>query len=164
MKNRLLVYASILAILTASIFFYNKYRVAKKISISSLTLTNLNGQAVKLDSIADRKLVLSFFATWCGPCVKEMPSLEAAQALLQKDGFAFFLISDEPLEQLRLFKEESGTSLQILHSERPLKQEKIFTLPTTYVLNLKKEILIGQVGIADWESPAMIEKLRRVEP
>jgi thiol-disulfide isomerase/thioredoxin len=160
MKNRLLLIAGV-AVLAGSIFFlYNKYRVAKHITVQLLSLTDLEGKPIFLDNFNDKNLFLNFFATWCGPCMQEMPALESAQANLQDENIHFILISDEPIAKLKSFRDQSGMSLTILHSERSLKEEQVFTLPTSYVLNKKREIVFDLVGVANWDSPAMLDKLR----
>jgi peroxiredoxin len=160
MKNKVLFLVIGVIAIIAAIFFYNKYRVAKRIDIEALSLTDVNGKQVKLSQFKDKKLFLNFFATWCGPCLQELQALETAQSILKEDQFLFLLISDEPLERLKEFQEGEGSSLTILHSRNPLTQEQIFTLPTSYLLNLEGKIVFDKVGVAEWDSKEMIKELK----
>ena len=162
MKNRAIIIIGILTAILIAGFFYNKYRIAPKIKLESLDFTDLDGNAVNLDSFKNKKLLINFFATWCGPCVKEMPSLEKAKSILEKDEFKFLFVSDESVERLQSFQEQVGKQLVILHSKRPLREYKIFTLPTTYVLNSSKKIVFDKIGIADWADEDVIANLKAI--
>lgn len=161
MKNKLLVNVVVLVI-AASIawYFYNKYRVAPKIKFETIELEDLSGKQVSLDSFHNKKLFINFFATWCGPCIREIPSLVAAQEILTNENFQFILISDESVEKLKNIQEH--VSLPVYHSVKKLRDLNIATFPSSYLLNTKHEIVYKQTNEADWSSEAMIEKLKRL--
>ena len=162
MKNKFIFIAAITITILVGGFFYNKYRVAPKLKLETLELTDLAGNKISLNSFQNKKLFINFFATWCGPCIKELPSIASAQAILSKENFQFILISDEPAERLQSFKEKHGEDFLILHSIKPLQQYQIFSIPTSYVLNAKHEVVLKENGEEDWASPALIEKMKRV--
>ena len=92
--------------------------------------------------------------------MNEMAAIENAQQILANDNFQFLLISDEPLARLKNFQQQ--TQLLVLHSEKKLSLLDIVTIPTTYVVNAKHEIVYKQTSEADWASETMIEKLRKL--
>jgi len=151
----------VITILVAG-FFYNKYRIAPNLKLEVLELTDLNGKEISLDSFHNKKLFLNFFATWCGPCIKELPSIFAAQQVLKKENFQFILISDEAPERLRNFSERSGIDILLLHSKKPFSEYKIFSIPTCYVLNAKHEVVIKKNGQEDWASSAILDKIKHL--
>jgi thiol-disulfide isomerase/thioredoxin len=159
MRNKMLLAAGAVAIVVA-ILLYNKYRIAKQINVEALALTDVRGREIKLEEFKGKNLFLNFFATWCGPCLQEMQSLESAQASLAGDNILFLVISDEPVSRLKAYQEQSGRSLTIVHSQRSLKDEKIYTLPTSYLLNADRKIVFSKVGIAAWDDSSMIKELR----
>lgn len=158
MKNKIIFTAAIVIAVLIAGFFYNKYRIAPKIKFESLELTDINGNEISIDSFHNKKLFINFFATWCGPCMSEIASIENAQQILANDNFQFLLISDEPLARLKTFQQQ--TQLLVLHSEKKLSLLDIVTIPTTYVVNAKREIVYKQTSEADWASETMIEKIR----
>jgi peroxiredoxin len=162
MKNRLAFISAIAIGILVAGFFYNKYRVAPKLKLETLKLTDLAGNKISLDSFQNKKLFLNFFATWCGPCVKELHSIALAQQILSKENFQFILISDEPTDRLLNFKEKSGIDFLILRSEKSLQEYQIFSIPTSYVLNAKHEVVLKENGEEDWASNALVEKMKRV--
>ena len=162
MKNKFIGAAGILLITFVAFFLYDKYRIAPAVKFDTLRLTDLDGNQVSLEQFKDKKLFINFFATWCGSCLSEMPSLEAAQIALVKHSFQFILISDEPLARLKRFSNQSNLPFIILHSDEKLSELKIFTVPTTYVLNLKREVVFKKVEVEDWANETMINQLKKI--
>ncbi len=160
MKGKIIFIAGIVIAILIAGFFYNKYRVAPKLKFESLELTDINGNKISLDSFYHKKLFVNFFATWCGPCMNEMAAIENAQQILANDNFQFLLISDEPLARLKNFQQQ--TQLLVLHSEKKLSLLDIVTIPTTYIVNEKHEIVYKQTSEADWSSETMIEKMQKL--
>ena len=160
MKAKIIFITGIVTAVLIAGFFYNKYRVAPKVKFEVLELTDINGNKISLDSFYHKKLFVNFFATWCGPCMNEMAAIENAQQILANDNFQFLLISDEPLARLKNFQQQ--TQLLVLHSEKKLSLLDIVTIPTTYIVNEKHEIVYKQTSEADWSSETMIEKMRKL--
>lgn len=158
MRNKVVNTVLVLALLAGAGFLYNKYRVAPKVKFSVLSLTNLSGQPVALSGFKTERLFVNFFATWCPPCVAELPSLEMAQQKL-KGKTDFIIISDEPIDKLRAFQQRTGYALTFLHSNTPLSSLDIHTIPTSYLLNKNQEILMKHVGEENWSSEEWLKKL-----
>lgn len=148
----------LVALLVVGGYLYNKYRIAPTVAFNTLQLVDSNEQPVTLGTYNGQPLLVSFFATWCGPCVHELPSLVQAQQLLQGKNIRVILISDESnalLERVRSRYPE----LTVLHSVKKLPQLDIATIPTTYLLNSKHEEVYKKVGEEEWHSESMIEKI-----
>ena len=160
--NKLIKGAAVVAALLIAAFFYHKYRVAPDIKFQSLTLTHLNGQPVNLQSYKGKKLFLNFFATWCGPCIGEFPSLDKAAETLAPDNFVFISISDEPLSLLNRFSGRLNSShIILLHSEKKLHDFGVFTVPTNYLLNDKGEVVFEKIGEQEWDLPEVTAELKK---
>ena len=112
------------------------------------TLTDINGQSHNLYSYLNqgKTVFLDFFATWCGPCVQEVPLLQNVRTQLAGNNFVFVLVSDESLPTLKRFAERSGTTLRILRSKQKLKDLGIHSVPTNYLLNRQGKIVLEKVG------------------
>lgn len=160
MKSWQLKLLAILILLAIGGYLYNKYRVAPSISVGSLKLTDLKGTPVSLDTYADKNIFLNFFATWCGPCMAELPALQKATAELKADNFVMILISDEPVKRLIPLAEELEGEMVILHSEQKLQTYGVYTIPTTYILARQNKVVHQYVGVDDWASAEMLAKLR----
>jgi thiol-disulfide isomerase/thioredoxin len=159
-SNKLITLAGLLVALLVAGFFYNKYRVAPKIKLASIELTDLEGRPFSLDTFRNKKLFINFFATWCGPCMKELPSILNAQTALTPEGFQFVFISDESEGILQTLNDRAQGNFLILHSTQKLQEYNIYTIPTTYVVSTNREILLKQTGVEDWGSEKALARLR----
>ncbi len=90
---------------------------------------------------------MNFWATWCGPCVKEMPLLEAVyNELPNKSDWKFVTVAEEEPELIQKFKSKRTYTMDFTISEKPFSEYEIFTYPTTFIINSKGEILESWTG------------------
>jgi thiol-disulfide isomerase/thioredoxin len=128
----------------------------------SWQLRELNGEAVNLNTSENRVTLINLWATWCPPCIAEMPSL---QALYDDYGAQvdFYFVSNEKTETLNRFMERHSYSLPIY---QPMEDAPSLlnsrALPTTYVINKKGEVVINKTGAANWNSPKTREILDKL--
>jgi thiol-disulfide isomerase/thioredoxin len=158
--KKLLAGIAILAVILVADYIYSMYNVAPELNFGALSLSTLEGQPVQLASFKGKKVFVHFFGTWCGTCVKGLPSLEQAQTQLDKDNFLFVCISDESAETLKNFKAKTGFSIPILRSAKKLKELNILTLPTSYVLNPKGDMVYKKTGEKNWEDNDAMHELK----
>ena len=62
--------------------------------VDSFNIENLNGEKIEVSDSKNKILVLNFWATWCPPCIKEIPDLQKLQSDFQKDVEIFFISVD----------------------------------------------------------------------
>lgn len=123
----------------------------------------------KKHSIADYKgkvLLVNFWATWCPPCVKEMPSMQRLQDEMAGKPFETLAVNmGEDKEMITSFlskhpaMKETPLSFPILMDTDSvvLKSWKIFAFPTTFLINKNGEIKYGLFGGLEWDSPEAVE-------
>lgn len=123
------------------------------------------GAEVSLADFEGKVLVVNFWATWCAPCVKEMPTLDALQAELGGAEFAVLAISQDR-EGARVagpFMETNQWTNLALYTEpgvRFAKDASLRGLPTSLVID-KRGNEIGRVeGDTDWTDPDIVQSLR----
>jgi thiol-disulfide isomerase/thioredoxin len=141
-------------------FFYKRYHVPPAIDMPAITLTDLSGNKVTLQSYSGKPLFVSFFATWCGPCIQEMPDLIDLKAKLSDKNLTIVCISDEPIEKLQKVETYAGDQLIFLHSETSLHDIGIYTYPTNYIFNAKGKKVYDKVNPDHWNEPALVEQIR----
>ena len=121
----------IISIILSSVFYF-KFVKTPNIDFSSLSLIDLNGQKVAMSIYKDKPLVINFWATWCVPCIQEMPEFEIVKK--QYEGKVnFIFVSDDELKKIISFNEKKGFDLQFLQSE-DLNKIGISIRPTTYFI------------------------------
>lgn len=79
------------------------------------TARSLSGEQVRLSDFRGKVVLLNFWATWCGPCIAELPSLEKLYAKLSDKGFVVVAVGvDDQLENLDNFRRTYGLSFPIV--------------------------------------------------
>jgi len=128
----------------------------------SFELPGVDGRVHRLDEYRGRHLLVNFWAVWCPPCLKEMPSMEQAYAKLKSDRFELLAIHAGPsLDDARRFAGEQGLTFPVLVDESmDLGAWQILGLPTTFLVDPQGRIVARAVGDRDWDSPHMLEALR----
>lgn len=118
----------------------------------SWKLKEVNVLDANLNESENRVILINLWATWCPPCVAEMPSF---QELYDEygDKVDFYFITSEKVQVINSFMEKHSYNLPIyqpLEEAPPLLNSR--ALPTTYVINKKGDIVINKTGVANWNS------------
>lgn len=115
-------------------------------------LENLKGEQVNMKTFKDKVIVVNFWATWCPPCVAEMPSF---QDLYNDygDRVVFLFVANDKPDRVFRFMEKKELSLPVYFqvSKVPHQMDSN-SLPTTYVIDRRGTIVASKVGAADWNS------------
>jgi len=124
---------------------------------SDTAFSDAEGGEHRLSDWQGKHVVLNCWATWCAPCRKEMPMLDALQAEFGGDSFEVVTIAAgrNSVQGIRRFFEEVGvTNLPILlDPKQELSREMgVFGLPITVILNPEGQEIARLRGEADWES------------
>jgi thiol-disulfide isomerase/thioredoxin len=128
--------------------------------LSQVALKNLEGNPINLEDYAGKIIVLNFWATWCKPCIIEMPSMVEARQLLG-DEFVFLLASDEDMKKISSFAEKQAFDLPFVQLQNGVQNLQITALPTTWIIRdgvVLKEI----IGAREWDTEANIEELKNL--
>ena len=80
--------------------------VVEKVSTS--TYEDLEGNPIEISDYKGKRVLLNYWATWCRPCIEEMPDMEKAQTILEKDNYVFLFASDQSIDKINKFKEARG--------------------------------------------------------
>ncbi|MDN3724901.1 TlpA disulfide reductase family protein [Aequorivita sp. SDUM287046] len=116
------------------------------------SLHQLNSEQINFSRSQGNVAIVNFWATWCPPCVAEMPSF---QKLYDKYGqkVDFYFITSEKSDKISAFMSKNGYSMPIyLQIEEAPQQLQSEALPTTFVISKKGKIVINEEGAADWNS------------
>ena len=129
-----------------------------------LRLPALAGGEHDLGAERGRLVVLNFWASWCPPCVAEMPSLERLQRALAADGLSVVAVStDVDAAAPRQFVADHRLTLRVLHDpggRTAASAYRITGYPETFVIDRDGHILQHVVGPAEWDSPAWLARFR----
>ena len=128
-------------------------------------LTTLDGKVVKLSELAGKVVLVNFWATWCGPCKEEMPSLARLQKQLDPAQFALMTVTTDLQRQgIAHFLSRLGVSLPVLFDEDQDVSRSFMVrgLPTTIVIGRDGTLVGRAVGPRAWDSPDAVAVIRQV--
>jgi len=124
------------------------------------SFVDLYQKDIDLSVFKEGKIIISYWATWCGPCIKEMPSIKRAEKILEDYGYTFLLVSDETITKISKFKKERNLDFNFLKSSKSFETLGIYSMPTSYIFDENGNIIETIVGAIEWDSEEMITKLK----
>jgi thiol-disulfide isomerase/thioredoxin len=133
-----------------------------------MSFDGLDGKPVALADFKGRLVILNLWATWCQPCLKEMPSLEKLEASLGP-GLVVLAVSEDrgggevvkpfvtklDLAKIRIVLDPKSTAIRALHARG---------LPTSLIVDADGTVAGKVEGAADWDSDQMIAVLKKLMP
>jgi thiol-disulfide isomerase/thioredoxin len=120
-----------------------------------MSYTSLDGKNFDLESLKGKVVFINFWATWCPPCIAEMPSIDALNDKTRSNPNVVFLMIDvdNELTKSEDFMKKNNYNLPIYAPVGSIPQELFKgSLPTTVVVNKKGEIVFFNEGMADYNS------------
>ena len=125
---------------------------------SKSSFINLSKQEVDLNLFSNKKIILNYWATWCGPCIKEMPDLMIAEKKLKDSDVSLFLVSDEDVSVISKFVDNNQYTLNFLKSNVSNEMLGVYSLPTTILFDNKGNKVETIVGVLDFSDENLINK------
>ena len=135
---------------------YRVRDVAAGDSAPSFTVTTEDGRTVSPANFGGKLLVVHFWATWCPPCVTEMPSLNEFQKQYAKDGVVVLGISvDQNAKAYRDFLQRMKVSFATARDPeaRIASDYGTFQYPETYIVNRDGKVVEKIISNTDWMDP-----------
>ena len=113
-------------------------------------------------NLRNNVVILNFWATWCPPCVAEMPEL---QSLYKKygDRVAFVLVSNEKPEVVEAFMDKNQYVMPVFYQAgEPPAALSFNALPTTFIISKDGRVVSKKTGAANWDSKATVKILEEL--
>ncbi|MFH0999796.1 MAG: TlpA disulfide reductase family protein [Bacteroidota bacterium] len=115
-------------------------------------LINENDQLIRLSDLKDKPVFINIWASWCAPCIAEMPSIDKLYADY-KDKVHFVIATYETKNLVNSFLLKHDLSFPVYRyqtKEPELLQSK--TIPATFIINTKGQIVVSEKGTSNWNS------------
>ena len=124
---------------------------ASQVRAVDYELPDVNGQMQSLDQYQGKWVIVNYWATWCGTCMKELPDLVALHEDNKDRDIVVIGVNFESIgnEQLKAFVEKQSIPYTVLRSEpvRVTALGKVPALPTTYIIDPDGKVVAGEVGL-----------------
>lgn len=127
------------------------------------TLRDLEGRTISFETFRGRPIFLNLWATWCGPCLSELPAIERLASNPRLKKVAFLAVSTEDLETLQGFNASRPLRVPVFQS--PTDPPAIFQspgIPATYLIAPDGRIATAQIGSAQWDDPSVVDFLEKL--
>ncbi len=148
----------IITAITAGIWFNKAFKTVPALPAYENNLINEQSKPVKIADFKGQYVLVSYFQTWCGDCIKELPQIDILQTKLGRNKLKVLMVSDEGLEKIIRFKEKFCNTLEYYQSQKPLNEQSIRVFPTTYLLNKEGIVIMSRLNTFDWSSAEVISK------
>ena len=126
-------------------------------------LEDLEGRAVAFEKYRGKTVFLNVWASWCPPCVAELPSIARLAATPGLDRVAFVCVSiDDDPESVRRFLKGKDWPMTFLHTSRLAPAFTTEGIPATFVIAPDGQIAASAVGGADWDDRSVVAFLERI--
>ena len=165
MKKRLsTIFFFVIIILAAGwgIRLYMRKTIAPKMEFQTTELSVMNSNTkTTINDLKGNVVIVSFFQTWCGPCIQEMYVFDELLATVNSSNFKILCISDEGANRIDMLQRRfTPNKIMFALSAKSLSSLGIHVYPTTYLLNKKGKVIQSKLEGYNWglEKEA-IEKL-----
>ncbi|WP_335966628.1 TlpA disulfide reductase family protein [Galbibacter sp. PAP.153] len=125
-------------------------------------LQTISGENYNFNETEGKVVLINFWATWCPPCIAEMPSLQDLYTDYKND-VLFLFVTNENSKSVSTFLDKHHYNFPVFTPLSPVPDKiKASSMPTTYLIDKKGKIIIDKTGAADWNSKKVRELLDRL--
>lgn len=135
----------------------------KAVALDSFQFTTLTGEAIDMKSYAGKTVFINVWATWCKPCVQEMPTIVKAMEQLKGQNVVFLFASNEEVEEIEEFRERRGYPFDYVQLKN-LEALPIEALPTTFIFTPEGKLAFGEEGFRDWSATENLARITQTKP
>ena len=127
----------------------------------SLTLVNSNGEEIDMEDFRGKVIFMNVWATWCPPCVAEMPGINKLYNDVKNEDVVFIMLSvDQDFQRAIDFKEKKDYDFEVFRAAGPMPPEyNSNSLPTTYIIGADGTLALTHMGMGDYDTKEFKEFL-----
>lgn len=133
--------------------------------VTDFALLNLNGKEVEISSFRNKVVLLNFWATWCGPCKKEMPAMEKLYGKYKERGFVILGIDYmEKKDKAINFMKKMNLTFPILLDPKGsvAKLFNVYAIPSSFLIDKKGRVRGIAYGAREWDDHGALEIIEQL--
>lgn len=135
----------------------------KTARLADFRILTLDGEAIDMGKYQGKRVFINVWATWCRPCVQEMPTIAEAMKQLQGENVVFLFASPEEPEEIIGFRNRRDFPFEYVRLTN-LESLSIEALPTTFIFDGKGNMEFGEEGFRDWSTPDNLAIIKASAP
>ena len=131
----------------------------------NLLMRDINGERVSLEQFKGKVIFLNIWATWCPPCIAEMPGINELYKDVKDDKVAFVMLSmDQDFQKAIAYRSKKDYGFDIYHPVAPLPaMYNTGAIPTTFVIDPEGNLVLTHQGMGDFDTAEFREFLRKLQ-
>lgn len=127
------------------------------------SLQTLDGESVTLGDFKGQVIFLNLWATWCGPCKRELPNLQTLHDTMKDEGVVFLLVSREEPEKVQDWLADQEYDMPFyVRTESPPPDLRSSAIPATFIIDPEGTVVFEERGARAWDDESCMEFLRRL--
>ncbi|WP_053990264.1 TlpA disulfide reductase family protein [Mangrovimonas sp. TPBH4] len=148
------------------VFSPSEIKKEERLTLSSYDwqLMGEDDKVMYFDTLKGKVVIINFWATWCPPCIAEMPDFENLyQQFKNNKEVVFLFVTSDKKEAVKSFKEKHDFSFPVYRpmNSYPVELEHE-TIPRTFFIGREGEIAIDKSGVANWDGARVIQQIENL--
>jgi thiol-disulfide isomerase/thioredoxin len=145
------------SLIVTTIFFIFRYKTVPSLEQDSIVVTDRSGVQHKLSELTAGNTVVHFYASWCGPCLKELPEIQTFMNTPLGKQINFVFITEDREDVANVYRERYGFNIYRVNK---LKDANVYSIPVSYLLNENHEVVKGDLGEWNWNKLEFIDEIK----
>lgn len=133
----------------------------EKSSLDKIALYTMNNDPIDLQQYEGKTVFINFWATWCKPCIKEMPSIQKAKEILKNEEIVFLFATNDDAEAVASFKEENPFDFNYVQVKN-LEDLNVQALPTTFIFSPDGALQFSDAGFRKWDDKESLDLILKI--
>ncbi len=154
-KITLILFFTFLVVVAGT--FVKRYLIAPELKLEEIEIQNFTGEKSTLETLKGNVVVLNFWATWCPPCVKEVPLFDEMYKKMDNQKVEVLLVSDEGSGRLISFIKKHALTVPVYQLTQEMKSYGVYTIPSTFIFDKTGKLVEKKIGI--FESEEELQKM-----
>jgi peroxiredoxin len=165
---RYLLMIALLVLIGGGVYIYSNLPSTTAVVAGDMApnfqLKDTNGNTVTLSELRGRVVMVNFWATWCPPCIEEMPSMERLYQLMAGEDFVMLAINTEKdgRSAVSAFLKKKSYNFTILYDDQGAVQQQygVYKFPESFIVGKDGSVVEKIIGPLDWSSSKTVAYLK----
>lgn len=165
---RYLLMIALLVLIGGGVYIYSNLPSTTAVVAGDIApdfqLKDTKGNSVTLSELRGRVVMVNFWATWCPPCIEEMPSMERLYKLMADEDFVMLAINTEKDGRLAVsaFLKKNPYNFTILYDGQGAVQQQygVYKFPESFIVGKDGSVVEKIIGPLDWSSSKTVAYLK----